>query len=240
MKKNILAIIPARKNSKRIKNKNLKKLYRFPLIYYSIKYALKSRIINKVIVSTDSKKIKNYANKFGKLAPFLRPKNISGDKVSDTPVIEHACDWLKKNNNYEPEIIVILRPTTPLRNKSLIIKCIKKLMKYSCSSVRTARYVGHFHPYWMYSMQKNGKVNEFLKGKNFYKYYQSQKLPKLVKHDGYCDVFLRKNLKLNVKQKDSLLKIYGKKMFYVINNDKFLINIDEPEDFKLAKKLIKE
>ena len=94
MKKNILAIIPARKNSKRIKNKNLKKLYRFPLIYYSIKYALKSRIINKVIVSTDSKKIKNYANKFGKLAPFLRPKNISGDKVSDTPVIEHACDWL--------------------------------------------------------------------------------------------------------------------------------------------------
>ena len=80
----------------------------------------------------------------------------------------------------------------------------------------------------------------FLKVKIFINITNLKKLPKLVKHDGYCDVFLRKNLKLNVKQKDSLLKIYGKKMFYVINNDKFQINIDEPEDFKLAEKLIKE
>ena len=92
----------------------------------------------------------------------------------------------------------------------------------------------------MYKILKNGKVDEFIKGKNFYKYFQSQRLPKLVKHDGYCDVILRKNLNLKMKQKDSLLKIYGKKMFYEINNDKYLINIDEPEDFVLAKYIIEK
>ena len=239
MKEKILAIIPARKNSKRIKNKNLKKLGKYPLIYYSIKYALSSKLINKTIVSTDSNKIKNYANKFGNLAPFIRPKKLSGDKVSDTPVIKHACEWIEKNYNFFPTIVVILRPTTPFRKKSLLVKCIKKLKKFSSSSVRSARYVGHSHPFWMYKISKNGKVSEFIKGKNFFKYYQSQKLPKLVKHDGYCDVILRKNLSLKSKLKNSLFKLYGRKMYYIINNDKYFINIDETEDLKLANKIIK-
>ncbi len=238
MKDRILAIIPARKNSKRIKNKNLKKLGNYPLIYYSIKYALKSNLIDRVIVSTDSNKIRNYSNKFGNLSPFLRPKKLSGDKVSDTPVIKHACQWLEMNEKFNPSIVVILRPTTPFRKKSLLEKCIKKLKNNSYSSIRSARYVGHNHPFWMYKMSKNGGIKEFIKGKNFFKYYQSQKLPNLVKHDGYCDVILRKNFNLN-KRRDSLHELYGSKMNYIINDDKYFVNIDEIEDFEIAKKLLK-
>ena len=239
MKNKILAIIPARKNSKRIKNKNLKKLNGKPLIFYTIKHALESKIINRIIVSTDSLSIKKYSNKFGNIAPFIRPKNLAGDKVSDEPVIKHACDWVEKNENYFPNIVIILRPTAPLRNKYLISNCVKKLIKNTATSVRSARDIGHAHPYWMYKIKKDGSIKEFIKGKNFFKYYQSQKLPKLVKHDGYCDVLLRKNLINKKTSSKSLANLYGKKMFYEINDDKYFINIDEPEDFNLASLIIK-
>ena len=78
----------------------------------------------------------------------------------------------------------------------------------------------------------------FFFSKNFFKYYQSQKLPNLVKHDGYCDVILRKNFNLN-KRRDSLHELYGSKMNYIINDDKYFVNIDEIEDFEIAKKLLK-
>ena len=150
MKKKIIALIPARAGSKRIKNKNLQDINGKPLIYYSINYALNSKIFDKVIVSTNSRKIRSEALKYGAQVPFIRPNKISSDKTSDFEVFKHTLDWLKNNENYYPEYIVYLRPTTPFRTKSLLKSCLSLIIKKGCSSVRSARNIGHAHPYWMY------------------------------------------------------------------------------------------
>ena len=125
---NIVAIIPARKNSKGIKNKNIINYKGKPLIYHSIKTALKSKLIDKVIVSTDSKKYQNMSIKFGASAPFLRPKNYSRDNSLDRDFILHATRFLI-SKNYYPDLIIILRPTTPNRLVKIVNKGIKLFKK---------------------------------------------------------------------------------------------------------------
>jgi CMP-N-acetylneuraminic acid synthetase len=91
----VLCVIPARGGSKRIPNKNIKKFLGKPLIYHTIKAAINSKIFDKIVVSTDSKKIKNIAKKYGAEVPFIRPKRISGD-VPTEDVTVHAVNFYKK------------------------------------------------------------------------------------------------------------------------------------------------
>ena len=123
----ILAVIPARSGSKRVKNKNIKKVFGKPLIYYSIAHAKKIKLIDKVIVSTDSEKYKSIAENYGAEVPFLRPKNISKDNSSDVDLFLHLLTWLTKNDSFFPDICVHFRPTTPIRNVNESIKAIKTL-----------------------------------------------------------------------------------------------------------------
>ena len=102
----ILSIIPARGNSKSIKLKNLALLNNKPLIYYSIKQSLKSKIINRTIVSTDNKKIAKIALKYGAEVPFLRPKKISKDNSTDLEFILHALKELQKEKYYSIDIFL--------------------------------------------------------------------------------------------------------------------------------------
>ncbi len=233
--KKILAIIPARSGSKRIKNKNLKKINNKPLIHYTLEYALNNKkYIDKFFLSTDSKKISKYGNKLHhNISPILRPKSISKDKSGDIGFVKHALNYYRKKENMIFDIVVIFRPTTPIRKKNLFINCLKTLEKNNASSVRSAKSVKHIHPYWMYKI-KNNKLTEVIRNKNFFKYYQSQKLPNFFMHDGHCDIFLTKNL-LDKKNIRDMEKIYGKKMTYFKNKQEISINIDEPFDFFTAR-----
>jgi len=98
MKNNIEihALIPARSGSKGIKNKNIVKINNKELIGYTIDLAKKIKLINKIIISTDSKKIKKIAEKFGAIVPFLRPKKFSKDNSTDLDVFKHYLFWLNK------------------------------------------------------------------------------------------------------------------------------------------------
>lgn len=237
--KKILAIIPARAGSKRIKNKNLKNINNKPLIYYTLKYALNNlKLIDEIFVSTNSKKILNYSKKISpNIISTLRPEKISGDKSSDFEFIKHTVKFLEKQKK-KFDIIVILRPTTPIRDKKLITNCLKTLINSKGTSIRSAKCVEHTHPYWMYQLKKNTPI-EIIKNKNFFKYYQSQKLPKFYMHDGHCDIFLIKNIFKN-NEKNKIKKIYGNKMLYYKNKQKYLVNIDEPFDFFIAEQIIKK
>jgi pseudaminic acid cytidylyltransferase len=122
----IVAIIPARVGSKRIKKKNIKLFLGRPIISYSIKAAKKSKIFDKIVVSTDSNIIGNIARKYGADFLFTRPKKLSGDKVSTGKVILHAIEWLSKNIK-KPSLICCIYPTAPLMNHDDLIKSFKKL-----------------------------------------------------------------------------------------------------------------
>jgi CMP-N,N'-diacetyllegionaminic acid synthase len=120
----IVALIPARAGSKGVPHKNIKPLGGRPLLEWSIKSCLKSRLIDRIIVSTDSPEYADLAIKLGAEAPFLRPLEISGDHSTDYDFIIHALDWLDANGK-EPEYLVHIRPTTPYRDPALIDEAIK-------------------------------------------------------------------------------------------------------------------
>ena len=107
-----ICIIPARSGSKRIKNKNIKLFFGKPIIYYSIKAAIKSKCFSDIFVSTDSIKIKRISEKFGAKVRFLRPKNLSGDKVHTRPVISHAIKSLYPDE-HKPKYICYMSSTCP-------------------------------------------------------------------------------------------------------------------------------
>ena len=127
-KKDSIAIIPARKGSKRIPAKNIKLFYGKPIIYYAIKKAKESGLFSKIIVSTDSKKIANISKKFGASVEFLRPKYLSNDKVGTTEVVSHAVKYLKKNFFFY-DYVCCIYPATPLINLKKFKNCYKILKR---------------------------------------------------------------------------------------------------------------
>lgn len=112
-----IAIIPARGGSKGIPRKNIKKLNGKPLIAYSIEAALNSKNIDKVILSTDDEEISRIGKSYG-AEIIKRPLEISGDETPTEHVIEHAINWLETHQNYKSDIILLLQPTSPLRNNT--------------------------------------------------------------------------------------------------------------------------
>ena len=111
----VLAIVPARGGSKGIPRKNLREVAGHPLIAYSIAVALRSREIDRVIVSTDDREIADVARSYGADVPFLRPAELATDETPDLPVFQHALGWLEHEQRYRPDLVVHLRPTSPLR-----------------------------------------------------------------------------------------------------------------------------
>ena len=134
--KKILSIIPARGNSKGIPLKNLAKLNGKPLLQYTIDASLKSKLINRTIVSTDNKKIKEEAKRLG-AEVVDRPKKLSGDTIAIEPAIQYTLDYLKKKENYIPNIIVLLSNTHPFRTSKHIDDALSLLFKKKFDSVLT-------------------------------------------------------------------------------------------------------
>ena len=230
----VLSIIPARGGSQSIKFKNLIKLGGKPLIYYSIKQSLNCKLIHRTIVSTDNKKIANISRKYGAEVPFLRPKKISKSNSKDFSFLKHALEFLKKNENYVPDLIVQLRPTQPYRSLKFIKLCINRMIKDNkADSLRTIS-IPERTPYKMWI--KNGKFLKYLfneKKKLEYFNLDRRKLPKVYWHDGLVDIIRAKTI-FNFKN------VTGKKIIYAENKNKFLIDIDDKHDLNLANLLLKE
>lgn len=126
----VVALIPARSGSKGVPHKNIKSLGGYPLIEWSIKACLKSRLIDRVIVSTDSQEYADLAVKLGAEAPFLRPAEIAGDRSTDYDFVVHALDWFASHGG-EPDYLVHMRPTTPYRAPVLIDQAIEAFREES-------------------------------------------------------------------------------------------------------------
>ena len=127
--KEILALIPARGGSKGIPRKNIRSFAGYPLIAWSIAAAQQASSVTRTIVSTDDEEIASVAREYGAETPFLRPSALAQDNTTDLPVFEHALQWLEANENYQPEIVVQLRPTSPIRPKDCVDSAIKILME---------------------------------------------------------------------------------------------------------------
>jgi N-acylneuraminate cytidylyltransferase len=127
----ILALIPARGGSKGIPRKNIRSFAGYPLIAWSIAAAKQSQFVTRVIVSTDDEAIAAVARECGAETPFLRPAEFAQDTSTDLPLFEHALQWLDENEGYQPEIVIQLRPTSPIRPKTMVDDAIRILLAHS-------------------------------------------------------------------------------------------------------------
>lgn len=149
----ILAFIPARAGSKRIPNKNIKLLNGKPLIAYTIEAARRSGHINRVVVSTNSEEIAAIAKQYGAEVPFLRPDKISTSDSTEMEFFDHALGWFSDNENYEPDLIVLLYPTSPFRKTESIDRAIEEIMRHpEADSLRSVRKCSE-HPYKMWTIE---------------------------------------------------------------------------------------
>lgn len=126
----VLALIPARGGSKGIPRKNIRNFAGWPLIAWSIAAAQQSKYVTRIIVSTDDEEIAAVARAHGAETPFLRPAEFAQDKSTDLPVFEHALNWLAEHEDYHPEVVVQLRPTSPVRPRGLIDDAIQILLDH--------------------------------------------------------------------------------------------------------------
>lgn len=134
----VLALIPARAGSKGLKGKNALPLAGFPLLSYSVAAAKQSRLVDRVICSTDGEDLADLARRFGAEIPFLRPPELAQDDTRDLPVFIHALDWLKEKEGWTPDIVVQLRPTSPLRKPGQIDRAVELLRsRPEATAVRT-------------------------------------------------------------------------------------------------------
>src|SRR5688572_22172629 len=127
----VLALIPARGGSKGIPRKNIRLFAGYPLIAWSIAAAKRSELVTRVIVSTDDEEIAAVAREYGAETPFLRPAEFAQDNSTDLPVFEHALQWLEANENYRPEILIQLRPTSPVRPKDCVDSAVNILLEHT-------------------------------------------------------------------------------------------------------------
>ena len=150
-----IAIIPARGGSRRIPRKNIKKFNGKPIIYWSIKCALQTKLFDQVIVSTDDKDIARLSKKFGAKVPFMRPTNLSHNSVGIIKVISSAVKWIVKNEN-KIKYVCCIFPTSPLMKAKDIQLGYKKIVKNKLSYV----FSGASYPssiYRSFSLDKNNK-----------------------------------------------------------------------------------
>ena len=223
MNKTFLAIIPARGGSKRLPRKNILDLCGKPLISWSIEAALKSKYISKVVVSSDDEEILNISSNFG--ADIIkRPYELANDTATTFDAIKHTINNLEKY-----DYIVLLQPTSPLRNENQIDEAIELLEEKQADAIVSVCEMDH-SPLWSNTLPKDGNMRGFLREEILNK--RSQDLEKYYRVNGA--VYICKTDKL-LENKSFFLK---DNIFAYIMDRKSSIDIDEEIDFEIAKVLI--
>lgn len=224
----MLAIIPARGGSKGLPRKNIKLLGGMPLICHTIKTALKSNLIDRVVVSTDDSEIASIAKDYGADVPFIRPANLAHDTSIAIDTYLHVVDWIAKENSKPIETFVALLPTVPLRVAKDIDEAIKIFNDKNANSVISV--VEPSIPlYWHRRISKEGLLENFLPDSNAIK--NRQEFEKSYVPNGAVYVFRTDVLRLT-------REYYTKKTYPYIMPRERSVDIDDLLDFEWAEYLL--
>ena len=159
----ILAIIPARIGSKGIPQKNIKKLAGKPLLAYTAEAALHSDLLTRFVLSTDDEKIAVIGRNYGLEVPFLRPTELAQDDTPALPVFQYVVSELERQEQYQPDVVVVLQPTSPLRSSKHIDEAIQIFSQSEVDSLVSVTEVPHnMNPYSVMGLTKSGFIKPFL------------------------------------------------------------------------------
>lgn len=226
-KPSVLAVVPARGGSKSIPRKNIRKLAGKPLLAYTAEAGLASRNIDRFILSTDDEEIAEVGRKYGLEVPFLRPAELATDNAPTLPVIQHAVNKLEAIDEYRPDYIVVLQPTSPLRKACHIDSAMEKLIGSDADSIISVTEVPHAcNPYSV--MRLNGEYIE-----------------SFLDFDELCNLrqkkpvfYARNGAAIYAFTRECLLKknsLYGDKVLPYFMKKEESIDIDDLWDWKLVE-----
>ena len=223
----VLAIIPARGGSKGIPRKNIREFAGYPLIAYSIAAGLQSELVTRVIVSTDDEEIAAAARIWGAETPFLRPAEYAQDATLDLPVFEHVLAWLAENENYRPDVVVQLRPTSPIRPLNLVDDAVRLLLEHpEADSVRGVVSAGQ-NPHKMWRIDpKTGQMHGLLAVDGIREPYNAprQALPPVYWQTGHIDAIRPRA----ILEQNSMS---GEVILPLVIDSRFTVDIDTPYDW---------
>jgi YrbI family 3-deoxy-D-manno-octulosonate 8-phosphate phosphatase len=230
----ILALIPARGGSKGIPRKNIRSFVGYPLIAWSIAAAKKSRFVTRVIVSTDDEEIASVAREYGAETPFLRPNEFAQDNTTDLPVFEHALEWLEENEGYRPEIVIQLRPTSPIRPKDCVDHAVRILLERTdADCVRGVVPAGQNpHKMWRFAGEDQ-PLKPLLEVEGIPEPYNAprQILPPVYWQTGHIDAIRV----TTIKQKKSLT---GDVIYPLVIDPRYTVDIDTLSDWAKYEALV--
>ena len=233
----ILGIVGIRSGSKGVPHKNIRPLLGKPLVAWISEAAKKSKYINRFLISTDSEEYAEVARRYGAETPFLRPKELAADKSPEFEYVKHALEWLKKNEDYEPDIVVRMMATVPLQTTEDIDGVVEELLKdpeaHSAVVIAEARQ----HP-----LKALKLVDDDNGGKRLVTYFsESGREVTPIARQNYEKAYFRANIIACrtpvIYQTNSLT---GDRVRYYIIPQERALDIDNHVDFMIAEELLKK
>ncbi len=223
----ILAVIPARLGSKRLPKKNIKMLCGKPLLAYTIDSVRNSHYVNRFVVSTEDRDIATISQSYD-AEVIIRPLELARDESTTEDVVFHALEQLHSKEQYTPDIIILLQPTSPLRTPEDIDTAIKIFLNTAGDSLISITEYDHT-PYWAFRIEKGFLKREFTKESHT----RSQDLPKLYRPNG--SIFITR-----VSTFRNIRSFYATHSIPYIMPPERSIDIDDEFDFSIAEFFLKK
>jgi YrbI family 3-deoxy-D-manno-octulosonate 8-phosphate phosphatase len=227
----VLAVIPARGGSKGIPRKNVRPFCGYPLIAWSIAAAMQAETVTRTLVSTDDQEIAAIAAEFGAEVPFLRPAELAEDTTTDLPVFHQALQWLADHERYRPEVVVQLRPTSPIRPYRCVDDAVQVLLDHpDADSVRGLVPAGQ-NPHKMWRLDpQSGRMIPLLSVMGISEPYNAprQVLPPIYWQTGHIDAIRT----ATILEKGSMT---GTAIFPLIIDPRYTVDLDTPNDWAKAE-----
>lgn len=228
----IVGIIPARGGSKGVPGKNIRPLAGRPLILHSVDEARKVSLIDRLLVTTDSREIAEVVGDPA-LTPFMRPKELAEDDTPDLPVFQHALSWLEANEGYRADIVVHLRPTSPLRTAASIERGVRALLDDEKADAVRGVVEPNQNPYKMWRIGDDGAMTPLLDTDIDEPYNQPrQSLPTVWWQNAAVDV-----VRADTIREGSMT---GRRILPLVMDEIESVDIDTLHDFMVAEAILAE
>lgn len=230
----VLAVVQARGGSKGLPRKNLRLLAGHPLVAFSVASARAAKAVTRIIISTDDDEIADVAREYGAEVPFLRPGELAADDTPDYPLFEHALAWLAEQEGYRPEVVVQLRPTTPLRPRGMVDEAIGILRADPRADCVRGVTIPKQTPYKMWRDAQDGCLAPLMESEFAEPYNMPrQRLPATYWQTGHVDAIRA----TTITEKRSLT---GTRVRPIMIDVNFCVDIDTLVDFDLAEEAIRQ
>ena len=230
----LLGVITARAGSKGIPGKNLRPLRGKPLLAYTIEAAQQSGAFDRLVLSTDDPEAAGLARRLGCEVPFVRPAQLAQDDTPHLPVMQHAVGWLRDEQQYEADAVMILQPTSPLRRPEDMRASLDLLERTGADSVVSVSAVpAHYHPLRALRVEPSGDAVLFVTGEPVRRRInRRQDFPAAVVMNGAIYLF-RPHVLFTVDP-----SLYGDRTVAYPLPDPYGLSIDEPEDWVEAERAL--